>query len=312
MIPLLLEAAPRTALWGGNRLHDRYRKPDLPHLAETWELSARGERPCLIINEPFAGMPFDRYLTEIEHSNLPFPLLIKFIDAAQPLSVQVHPDDACAAMFGESGKTELWHIIEAEPGARLILGLRDGVDRGTFAAALQRGDPTPLLREVEVHAGESYFIPAGLLHAIGTPSHAGILLAEIQQNSDSTYRTWDYGRMDTNGAQRQLHTAEANRALHLYTPEEVEALRFSRRDRCTLAGECICACDQFSVSLFRGERGFKVEESFLSLLCLRGEGILSASGTELTFSAGQSIYLPPHIGICQLHGNAEFLLSAPS
>ncbi|MBQ3125540.1 MAG: class I mannose-6-phosphate isomerase [Clostridia bacterium] len=303
LYPLLLSAEPHTALWGGSRLRTRYGKPGPARLAETWELSVREDCMSVIGNGPLAGQPLSTVIGESR-----FPLLVKFIDADLPLSVQVHPDDAYAAAHEtDSGKTELWYIVAAEPGARLILGLREGVTTAQFAAALHNGDPAPLLHEVEVRAGESYFVPAGLLHAIGSPAGAGILLAEIQQNSALTYRVWDYARRDADGNLRQLHTDRALDVIRPYTDAEIEALRFTRP--CTLPGECICAAEYFAVSRLTGNAELSVTDHFVSLLCLGGESTLTCGGEAYTLRPGQSWFLPAGLGDCRIKGNAELLLS---
>lgn len=303
LYPLLLSAEPHTALWGGSRLRTRYGKSGFARLAETWELSVREDCMSIIQNGPLAGQPLSAVTGEER-----FPLLVKFIDANLPLSVQVHPDDAYAAAHErDGGKTELWYIVDADPGARLILGLREGVTREDFAAALRAGDPAPLLREVEVHAGESYFVPAGLLHAIGSPAGAGILLAEIQQNSALTYRVWDYARRDADGSLRQLHTDRALDVIRLYTDAEIAALRFSRT--CALPGECICAAAHFAISRLTGDAAFAVTDRFVSLLCLDGESTLTCGGKPYAIRPGQSWYLPADLGDCRIDGGATILLS---
>ncbi|MBQ8396725.1 MAG: class I mannose-6-phosphate isomerase [Clostridia bacterium] len=303
LYPLLLSAEPHTALWGGSRLRTRYGKAGPGQLAETWELSVRDDCMSIIQNGPLAGQPLSAVTGESR-----FPLLVKFIDANLPLSVQVHPDDAYAAAHErDGGKTELWYIVEADPGARLILGLREGVTVGEFAAALRAGDPAPLLREVEVHAGESYFVPAGLLHAIGSPAGAGILLAEIQQNSALTYRVWDYARRDANGNLRQLHTDRALDVIHPYADAEIAALCFTRP--CDLPGECICTAEYFAVSRLTGAADFTVTDRFVSLLCLDGESTLTCDGQRYTVRPGQSWYLPAGLGDCHIGGTATLLLS---
>lgn len=301
--PLLLSAEPHTALWGGSRLRTRYGKVGPEQLAETWELSVRDDCMSIIENGPLAGQPLSVVTGESR-----FPLLVKFIDANLALSVQVHPDDAYAAAHEtDGGKTELWYIVDAEPGARLILGLREGLTTADFAAALAEGDPASLLHEVEVHAGESYFVPAGLLHAIGSPAGAGILLAEIQQNSALTYRVWDYARRDADGQLRQLHTDRALEVIRPWTDAEIAAMRFTRP--CDLPGVCICAAEHFAVSRLHGAGSCTVGDRFVSLLCISGEGSLFCNGTRYAIHPGQSWYLPAGLGDCHISGDAELLLS---
>lgn len=287
LYPLRLTYAPQTALWGGSRLRERYGKAGFSRMSETWELTVRNDRRSLIDNGSCAGMTLGAYISRFGDQVVTpggagkvFPLLIKFIDAALPLSLQVHTH------ANDGGKNELWHIIEAAPGAKLVLGLRDGVTIDDFAAALRGGDPLPLLHEVEVKAGETYYIPAGLLHAIGAPppgdlnSGAGILVAEIQQNSDLTYRVWDYNRLDAGGKRRPLHTDQALDVMRSYSPDEIEALRFARRDDLgrSLPGACLCAAEAFAVYRLFGEGSFTVGDHFVSLLCIDGSGTLTCGG----------------------------------
>lgn len=159
-----------------------------------------------------------------------FPLLIKFIDAADRLSVQVHPDDAYAARVENGvGKTEMWYVIDAAPGAQLVMGLSDGKTPDDLRAeARSGGDVSDCLRYVPVSAGDCFFIPSGMVHAIGS----GILIAEIQQNCDLTYRVWDYGRLGKDGKPRELHTEKACDVIRSFTDGEVEAERFE-----SLAGD---------------------------------------------------------------------------
>lgn len=306
LYPMRLVGQPHSALWGGDRLAARFGKVGPLPLAESWELSVRDDCMSIIANGPLAGQPLSAVWGETR-----FPLLVKWIDAARPLSVQVHPDDAYAAAHErDGGKTEIWHIVDAEPGARLILGLRPGVSREAFAAALAAGDPMPLLHEVEVRAGETYFIPAGLLHAIGSPAGAGVLLAEIQQNSALTYRVWDYGRRDAAGQLRPLHTDRALEVIRPYTDAEIEALRFA--GECRLPGECLCAAAYFSLTRVRGSAELRVDEDFVSLLCLSGEGSIVCGDSAYTFTAGESWFLPAGLGAVSIEGQGEYLLSAPA
>lgn len=325
LYPLRLTYAPQTALWGGSRLHDRYGKAGFARMSETWELSVRDDRRSMIDNGPCAGMTLGAYISRFGGQMVAqgwgearFPLMIKFIDATLPLSLQVHPDDAYAAAHEtDSGKHELWHIIEADPGAKMVIGLRDGVTVADFAAALREGNPQPLLHEVEVKAGETYFIPAGLLHAIGAPnpgdlnSGAGILVAEIQQNSNLTYRVWDYDRLDAGGKRRPLHTDRALDVIRPYSADEIEALRFAQRDERghSLPGACLCATDAFTVHRLFGEGRFTVGDSFVSLLCIDGSGMLTCDGSDYAITAGRSWYLPAGLDVCYLSGSATVLLT---
>ena len=212
LYPMRLSALPMERLWGGDKLGKIYNKNCGSGTGETWELSVREKEKSVVSNGILAGKTLseivdtDKSLVGERFAGGEFPLLIKFIDAADDLSVQVHPDDEYAAKVeNDVGKTEMWHIVEAEPGAKLVYGLADGVTPQDFVLAVREGKTQSALKYVEVHAGETYFIPAGLVHAIG----GGILLAEVQQNCDLTYRVYDFDRLDKNGKPRELHTEKA-------------------------------------------------------------------------------------------------------
>lgn len=189
--PLKLKSVTKNALWGGDTLIQKYGKlSNIKTLAESWELTLHTEGMSIIENGEYAGMSLAEYLgIEIDADGVyDFPLLVKFIDAGEKLSVQVHPY-----------KTELWYIVEASEGAQLIYGLKNDFDEYTFRNALHEGKLEELLRFIDIRAGEFYLLPSGLIHAIG----GGILIAEFQQNSNITYRVYDYNRG------REIHTEKA-------------------------------------------------------------------------------------------------------
>ena len=212
--PLKLSYVLKERIWAGTTLSsEEWNKTgNLSNAGESWELSVRTKEMCCVSNGPLAGTPLGELLSA-DPSVLgctvdvrEFPLLVKLIDAGDSLSVQVHPDDAYAARVeNDRGKTEMWYIVDARPGAELIMGLVPGTDMKTFRAAVRAGKFEHLLYRRPVQKGECYFIPAGLAHAIG----AGILIAEIQQNSDLTYRVYDFDRRDAAGNLRELHVDKA-------------------------------------------------------------------------------------------------------
>ena len=171
-----------------------------------------------------------------------FPLLVKFIDAADDLSIQVHPDNEYAARVeGDSGKTEMWYIIDAPPGAEIIYGLRKGCTKEDLKKALEAGAPREALNYVKVKPGDSFFIPAGLVHAIGR----GIFIAEIQQNCDLTYRVYDYGRLDLSGKPRELHTKKAFDVIRTFSREDIERLRMSALNSGEYDKSVLSHCEYF-------------------------------------------------------------------
>ena len=317
MYPLKLKYYAKTALWGGSTLKEQWNKPcDFDKLAETWELTVRPEAANIIENGTSAGLSLADYIAA--HPNavtdgdmgLFFPLLIKFIDARDDLSVQVHPDDTYAReVEGDLGKTEMWYIVAANEGAEIIYGLRDGVTAEDFRQAFEQGRIFDAIRTVKVKAGESYFIPSGLLHAIGR----GCLIGEIQQNSDLTYRVYDYDRIGADGKPRELHTQKALSVIRPFNEEEIAAIRYSRKPALG-PGECLAACPYFEVhrlTLTDSPTVLMVtEKSFHHLLCVGGEGDIVHNGTHYPIRRGDSYFLPAGMGEYSLLGTATVLLSS--
>jgi len=201
METLVLRPRFHSALWGGRRLAGLPGAPASGPIAEAWLVSAITDRPTVVAEGPAAG----RSLRDIIHA---FPLLVKLIDAERPLSVQVHPDDAKAqALVGQAnGKTEAWVVLHAEPGSRIYAGLREGVDQRGLRDAVAAGRAEEVLHSFEPRIGDGVFLPAGVVHALG----AGVVIFEVQQSSDVTYRLYDWNRVDvTTGRPRELHLEQA-------------------------------------------------------------------------------------------------------
>ncbi len=218
-----------------------------------------------------------------------FPLLVKLIDARDRLSVQVHPDDAYASRVeGDSGKTEMWYIVDAEEGATIVYGLADRVSREKFARLVAEGKIKDGMREIPVKKRETYFIPAGMVHAIGS----GILIAEIQQNSDLTYRVWDYDRRDAAGQLRPLHTEKALEVIRPFEEAEIDAVRFARgKEEGMLANN-----EYFKVwrmEIRDTENVVATADSFVSVLCVEGEGRIAFGGEEYPIRRGTAICCLP-------------------
>ena len=213
--PMLLDAPCKDYLWGGNRLREEYGKvSDKDKIAESWELSCHKDGESVIANGELAGKTLTQYIEEQGKAVLGkncekfenFPILIKLIDAKDNLSVQVHPNNEYAMRVeGEYGKTEMWYIVDCDPGAELIYGFKGEISRDEFKERIANNTLLEVTNNVPVHKGDVFFIEAGTLHAIGK----GILIAEIQQNSNTTYRVYDYGRVGADGKPRQLHVEKA-------------------------------------------------------------------------------------------------------
>lgn len=268
--PLKLIPYKKEVVWGGTRLRDAYGK-DCPfdRLGETWELSVREKENSVVANGRYAGMTLKEYLGSPDD----FPLLVKLIDARDSLSVQVHPH-----------KTEMWYIVEAEPGAKLVYGLNEEFDREKIADAIRDGTLEEHLNYVEVKAGETYFIPSGLVHAIC----AGIVIAEIQQNDDVTYRLYDYMRRQPDGTLRELHVDASLDTVRGFTPEEIDSIRFSK-GRESAASE-LANCDYFKADKLEisGSVTLKTGGRFMHVLFIDGSGDVSG----VPASRGDGFFIP--------------------
>lgn len=315
--PLRLQYYAKTALWGGNTLKNEWNKPcDFDKLAETWELTVRPEVSNKILEGALAGKTLGEFVTQYPLAVCPagvgefFPLLIKLIDARDRLSVQVHPDDTYAHdVEHDQGKTEMWYIVDAAEDAEIIYGLAEGTDNAAFRRAFADGAVLNAVNRVKVRAGETYFIPSGLLHAIGD----GCLIGEIQQNSDLTYRVYDYDRRGTDGKLRELHVDKAMDVIRPFSEEEIGAIRFSRAPRYEI-GECLAACPYFEVHrLTLDDNTVTLDvtgESFRHLLCIGGEGALVHDGVSYSVTRGDSFFLPAGMGECTLEGTLSLLVSS--
>lgn len=317
MGPFALEPACKDYLWGGTRLRDEWGLGGgMPHVAESWSLSAHPDGDGRVLNGPCAGMALSSALQQrpqlasLDAPCAPFPLMVKLIDAALPLSIQVHPDDAYAARHHgeERGKTEMWYVLDRTPGAFLYLGFRRRVPRGEAERRARDGTLPEVLRRIEVQPGDAFFIPAGTVHAIG----GGILLAEVQQSSNLTYRLFDYGRLGPDGRQRPLHL---ERALDVARLEPVDPTPPGARPWRDLSGgrlRVLAGCTAFRSGVLRlkGACAIPAQRRFLSLLCLAGEAALSGEGETLAMSRGTSLLIPAGSPACRLDGDAELLLTS--
>ncbi|HEU5101762.1 MAG TPA: type I phosphomannose isomerase catalytic subunit, partial [Roseiflexaceae bacterium] len=304
--PLILERRLDSRIWGGSTLGPWLGLADAPpNLAESWQVYDQNR----VIGGPFAGRTLANLVAEhgaalvgtrsFERYGADFPLLAKFIDAADHLSVQVHPDDAYAhtveAATGFHGKTEAWYILHAAPGADLLHGLIRNSNRDELAGALSNGSLLSLLRRVPAKAGDTIFVPAGTIHAI----NAGIMLFEIQQKSDLTYRVYDYDRRDAQGKLRELHV---ERALDVTTyaaapPAVVQPKRLDG------ARTLLVSCPYFAMERLDLSVPLPANVnpgSFEILTVIDGAARLAWSDNELPLARGESIVLPASLGAYRL------------
>lgn len=311
MAILKLKPACKDYLWGGHRLAEEYGvEYDGSVLAEAWELSCHPDGTSTIEGGKYDGLTFQQYLDEKGLKMLgthcrrfrEFPILAKFIDAKEDLSIQVHPNNAYALKHeGQFGKTEMWYIIDAEPGAFLYYGFKHEISKEEFVQRINENSLLQVLNAVEVQKGDVLFIEPGTVHAIGK----GILLAEIQQNSNVTYRIYDYGRVGADGKKRDLHIEKA-----LAVTNRIPIVRNGS------SYPHIADCDYFTVDKLNldGNLTYRVqgsvdESSFLSILILDGQGTISNKGEKVNYKKGDSLFLPADSGDWQVEGVCDALLT---
>lgn len=297
-------------LWGGHRLVDEYWKEyEGEILAETWELSCHPDGPSAIVNGAYAGKTLEEYIEEAGKEVLgkncrrfrDFPILIKFIDAKQNLSIQVHPDNRYALKNeGQYGKTEMWYVMDAGKDAFLYYGFKKEISKEEFARRIREDTLLEVLNAVPVQKGDVLFIESGTIHAIGED----ILIAEIQQNSNVTYRVYDYGRVGKDGKKRDLHIEKA-----LAVTNRVPLIKSKS------SYPHVADCDYFTVDklnldgqMMRRMEGYVSEESFVSILILDGEGTVSC-GDQVTYKKGDSLFLPAGSGNYVIEGNCDALIT---
>lgn len=308
-------------LWGGNRLNEEFGKGiALSPLAETWECSTHPDGPSTVADGEFAGWTLRQvleqhpeYLGTHPETCGELPILIKFIDARQDLSVQVHPDDAYAALHedGASGKTEMWYVLDAEEDTRLVYGFYNDIEEEVLRASLEDGTVEKYLQKIPVHRDDVFFLEAGTVHAIG----AGALIAEIQENSNLTYRMYDYGRRDKDGQTRPLHIEKAlqvaNRKSSATPRQPMRLLRYEKG----CAKEFLCRCKYFQVErmlvhTFGTDEGVHYQagsNSFQVLLCLEGSARLSGEECHISMKKGDCVFVPADSIPLEIHGKAQFL-----
>ena len=311
--PFKLVPEFKEIIWGGNKLKTDYnKKSDLNNIAESWELTVRPDGMNTIADGEFKGYTMEDFINKngfsvVTDKNIDrFPLLIKFIDAEDNLSIQVHPDDEYAMDKANSlGKTEMWYVIDAKPGAKLVYGLKPGCDVKSLGEAISNGTVEEQLNYVNVKKGDVFFIPSGLVHAIG----AGILLAEIQQNSNITYRVYDYNRLGKDGKPRELHVTDALNVIVNRNEDEINKIRYSKGEK---TPTCLASCEYFTVDKYNlnGKITLSTDcDSFNSVLCLDGNAELTYNNEKYAITKGDSYYIPANIGEYFIEGTAEIIVS---
>jgi len=300
LYPLKFRPILKERLWGGNKLKDVLGKPSESNITgESWELSGVKGDISIVSNGPFSGTSLQEIIDKwggellgkgvVERFGKEFPILIKFIDAKQDLSIQLHPNDALAKERHDSfGKTEMWYVMDADKGANLIVGFNKDVTREEYAASLEKDTLLDLLNYEPVKEGDTFFINTGKIHAIG----AGVLLAEIQQTSDVTYRVFDFNRRDKNGNLRELHTEMA-----------LDAMDYEKKDdfKVTYEGHMntvntMVDCPYFKTNFIHLTKNWSLEDSerdsFTIYICVGGSAEINSETGSVRIQKGETVLMP--------------------
>lgn len=310
---LKLKPAQKDYLWGGNRLKSEYNKEsDFEILAETWELSAHKDGVSVICNGKLNGKSFSDYLEENGNSVIGenydkdrFPILNKFIDAQKPLSIQVHPKDEYALENeNDYGKTEMWYVIEADEDSFLYYGFKDKVTKEEYRASIENGTLLDKLNKVEVNKGNVFFIEAGTVHAIGE----GIIIYEVQQNSNVTYRVFDYKRKDKDGNERELHIDKAIEVSNLEPNIDYE---FSNINSINDRMDRLAKSDYFDVlkGIVSSDEYKITKESFHAITFIDGNGEIKLEDEKENFKKGDTFFISAQDAEYSITGDGSFILS---
>jgi len=302
--PIKLTGIYKDYLWGGNRLKTEYNKvTELDKVAESWELSVHKDGESVVASGECAGLGLSEYIERntgclgkrAERFEY-FPILIKLIDAYDKLSVQVHPNDEYAMRVEkEYGKTEMWYVAECEEGATLYYGVNRKITKEELKKRIEENTLLEVLNEVNVKKGDVFFIEAGTIHAIGK----GIVICEIQQNSNTTYRVYDYDRRDKDGNTRELHI---EKAIEVSTLEP--SVPFAAE------GDLLASCEYFTVNRYdvSGEMDVKITpESFCSLTVTEGEVELEIGADTIHIKKGETVFVPAQDAIMNFKGKGTVI-----
>lgn len=305
---LKLKPAYKDYIWGGSRLKEEYNKEfEGETLAETWELSCHKDGHSIVVNDEANTITFDEYIKKNGKSILgknlerfeEFPILIKLIDAKGELSIQVHPDDEYALKNeNQFGKTEMWYVTDCKDGAFLYYGFKDEISKEEFENRIKNNTLLEVLNKVEVKKGDVFFIESGTIHAICSDT----TIAEIQQNSNVTYRVYDYGRVDANGNQRDLHIDKALEVTNrnVSTPYECKDGHLAKCEYFTV-DKVVVDNDSFS--------DVADDKTFKHILVVDGEGTIKSNDESIEVKKGDSLLVTANTGDYTVTGNCEILLT---
>lgn len=316
MKPLKFNALLKQTLWGGDKIIPFKNLNDkLENVGESWEISGVKGNETFVTEGEFAGKSLNDVVVALkanlvgkanyERFGNEFPLLIKFIDARQDLSIQVHPTDEIARKQGkERGKTEMWYIMNSDSNAKLYSGLKKEITPEQYKEMVENDTICDALAQYNVKEGDCFFLPAGRIHAIGT----GCFLAEIQQTSDVTYRIYDFKRKDKDGNYRQLHTKEAAECIDYHVENDYRTEYVPAKNQ----GVALVSCPYFSTAVYDLDEPMTLDyselDSFVILIGMKGTGTITDNeGNTLTLNAGETILVPASTQTLKIEGTVKFL-----
>ncbi len=316
MKPLKFNALLKSTIWGGDKIIP-FKKLDVKqdNVGESWEISGVPGNETVVSDGEYEGKKLNELVAELKGKLVgednykrfgdEFPLLIKFIDARQDLSIQVHPTDEIAHRQGkERGKTEMWYLMDSDKDATLLCGLKKEITPEEYARMVENDTICDAIARYNVKEGDCFFLPAGRIHAIGT----GCFLAEIQQTSDVTYRIYDFKRKDKDGNYRQLHTKEAAESINYTVENDYRTDYIPAKNR----GVSLVQCPYFSTAVYDLDEPMTLDyselDSFVILIGLKGEATLTDNeGNTTTLRAGESLLVPATTETLKVDGTLKFL-----
>lgn len=311
MTPFELKPTIKDYIWGGTRLRDEFgMESNLERLAESWELSCHKDGLSVISGGEYDGITLEDFLKGhpeairkdcMEYEE--FPILIKIIDARENLSVQVHPDNEYARKFeGDNGKTEMWYVMDCDENAKIICGIKESIKQEEIANIIHTGKIREILNEVSIHKGDVIFIPSGTIHAI----LKGTLICEIQQNSNLTYRVYDWDRIGKDGKPRELHIEKAIDVIKQDLKQKIVTTSNQKLD----TSSNVITCDYFKVDTISIGSKYKQmsnPETFEAIMVVEGNGKIQTNGKEYTIKLGDSFIIPASLGEYEIEGNIKLL-----
>ena len=305
MYPLKMRPEIKEIIWGGTKMREKYNKKfDFDKAGESWEVSTHEVGLSYISNGELAGLSLKEAIMKYPGicgtAGYDFPLMFKIIDANSDLSIQVHPDDAYAQKYENSprGKTEMWYVIDCEEGSKIGYGFKKNMSSDDIRSAIDNGTLQDYIRYIDVKKGQAYFIPAGTVHCLCS----GLLIAELQQSSNVTYRLYDYNRVGADGKMRELHVDKALDVIDFNNPDPIVC--DVTDDDCTLA-----ECDKFVVKMIHNADIWADNSSdgYRILFFAEGEGIIRYGNSCESFTAGDTFVIPAELGMYTVEGRTSFM-----